>query len=148
MYVSGLLPFLPAGDLETDRVSAPLDARELKDVRFQLQGTTTDTPVGTIYVQVAEDFGTVQDDVVMGLYGTANEKAKWVTVSIPLEAVHGLGSGQAWAAGSITWNGTAVLAIWISLLDAGCMVRIKWDNTSAGSGTGATMTIRGAGRSR
>jgi hypothetical protein len=133
--------------LTADRYSNPIYCAELKNVRFQIIGATTGTPVGVWKVQVAEDEAAVKQDVARGVYGTpASETAKWTDVVIPEEAVHGLASGQAWSAGTVTWDGAAAMNLWLSLLDAGEVVRLWYDRTSGG--TSNTPTIYRAGRSR
>lgn len=147
MYVSTLVGFNAA--ITADRYTDPLDVRELKGFRFQVSGATTGTPVGVFKVQVCENFAEVERDVERGIYGTpGTEKAVWTTVTLPLGSVHGLTTGQTFAGpdDEIAWDGTNALAMWISLLDGACMVRLWWDRTSGG--TTNTPTVRAGGRSR
>lgn len=135
---------LDAGVPTADLYSAIFDAPYSRHARFQLEGATTGTPVGVIKVQVCEEPEKARADVVAGVYGTpASETAQWTEVEIPEEAVHGLGSGQAWSAGTVTWDGTAALNLWIDLQDTGALMRVWYDSTSGG--TAGSLSIRGAG---
>ena len=133
------------GLLTADLYSAIFDTRYSRHNRFQLEAPNTDTPVGVFKVQVTEEVENARADVDNGVYGTpASETAQWTEVEIPEEAVHGLASGQAWSAGTVTWDGTTALNLWINLADTAALCRVWWDYTSGGD-TSSLIQIRGAG---
>lgn len=133
------------GALTADLYSEIFDTRFSRHNRFQLEAPNTGTPVGVFKVQVCEEPEKARADVANSVYGTpASETAQWTEVEIPEEGVHGLGSGQAWAAGTVTWDGAAALNLWIDLQDTGALVRVFWDYTSGGNGS-SLIQIRGAG---
>lgn len=130
------------GDLTGDVFSDLFDTTHSVHNRFQVEGVETDTPVGVFKVQITEEVEKARADVANGVYGTA-DTAQWTEVEIPEEAVHGLGSGQAWSAGTVTWDGSAALNIWIDLQDVGAACRLWYDRTSGGAAD--ALQVRGAG---
>jgi hypothetical protein len=130
---------LSAADNYTDL----FDTRYSRHNRFQVEGATTGTPVAVLKVQVTEEVEKARADVANGVYGSS-DTAQWTEVEIPEEAVHGLGSGQAWSAGTVTWDGTAALNIWIDLQDVGAACRLWYDRTSGGAAN-ASYQVRGGG---
>lgn len=137
---------LTAATTATDQYTAFWRTQYSRHNRFQLKAADfSQTPNGVFKAQVCEDIGSAEADVANSVYGTpASETAKWTEVEIPSEAVHGLGSGQTWSGGTVTWDGTAALNIWIDLADTGWLTRLWWDVTSGG-GTTSHLTVIGAG---
>jgi hypothetical protein len=126
--------------LTADRRSAVLDCGSARLAEFTLTGVETGTPVAVIKVEGSDDPRVELDR----LRGTTT--ATWVEQEIPEGAVHGLGSGQAWSAGTVTWNGAAALAIKLQLEHPTRYMRVFFDYTSGGSAA-SLVTTRGSKRS-
>ncbi len=122
-----------------DRTSNVLRCLGATLARFWLSGVQTGTPVGVFKVQGSDD-PRVEDDILRG-----TSTATWVELEVPETAVHGLGTGQAWASGTITWDGTNALQLLVLLEHPPLYLRVFADYTSGGNGS-SLIVVRGSKR--
>lgn len=127
--------------LTADRTSKWLDCQSARVIQFDVDVAQAGAATGIIKVQGTDDPAAAYDNQIGG-----STAAQIREVEVPENAVHGLGAGQAWAAGTVTFDGTAAVALSIKLEHPFKFMRVFLDHTGAGNGSSLAV-VRGSKRS-
>ena len=118
--------------------SSPQNLRNATNIRIQVKGTETSTPVGTFKLYGSEDKAGVEADL---RHGTSN--AQWTPLNIPAAAVHGSGFSTVTDGDDhISWDGTAPLNMLIDLDDPPAYLYVAWTHTTGGSASTGKIYVR------
>ncbi len=119
------------------------------NVRFDVEGVNTSTPVAAIEIWFSEDKTAVETDAAAGSVGPGLGTAKWHKCNIDPGAVHGAGyTAFTDPQDFIAWNGVADLGIGIDLNDPFTYMCPVYNRSSGGSASTGKVTIRAAGARR
>lgn len=122
--------------------SPVLDLRNAQNIRIQVKGAITSTPVGNFELYGSEDFATIDDEVARGTALSAST-AMWTKLNIPEQAVHGSGyTAFSDVQDHVAWDGTVALNMLIDLDDPPAFVYLKWARASGGSASTNKITAK------
>lgn len=112
-----------------DASSAAQNLRNATNIRIQIKGVNTGTPVGTFKLFGSEDKAGVENDL---RHGTST--AQWTQMNIPEQAVHGSGyTAFSDVTDAIAWDGSSALDMLIDLDSPPAYMYVMWDRASGGS---------------
>lgn len=121
-----------------DSSSAPQNLRNANNIRFQVKGVETSTPVGSFKFFGSEDKAGIEADLA---HGTSS--AQWTQLNIPAAAVHGSGFSTVTDGDDhISWDGTTPLNMLVDLDDPPAYMYVMWDRSSGGSASLGKVTVR------
>jgi hypothetical protein len=119
---------------------APVHARHLMNVRYQVTAANTSTPVYTFKLQGSED-PLVAVDIAAG-----TSTATWTDLTLPAGSVHGTTADLTFTgpAVSASWAGANALNMLINVSAPPTWVRLVATRTSGGSATASMLARIGA----
>lgn len=126
----GISAFAVAGAASNADVNGAIqNLRNATNIRIQIKGIETSTPVGSFKLFGSEDKAGVEADMRNG-----TRTALWTQLNIPAAAVHGSGF-SAFTDGddTVDWDGTAPLNLLLDLDDPPAYLYVMWDRSSGGS---------------
>jgi hypothetical protein len=134
---------------DASSVGAPISCNEESNVRVQVSGVTTGTPVGTFVFYGCESTHAAEVDKAHGVFKPGSGTAQWTPLNIPEQAVHGTGfTAFSDVTAAIAWDGSTTLNMDVNLDSPPAYLAIAWVRTSGGSASTNKITAIGNARGR